>query len=256
MKLPSAALLIAILGVLGTSCAAAAPYPTPWFIEHLQLGSVELPEGVSIDLVSDHPAFPFPVGQTIVIRNTSSTPLYVIGTHGLSHAEYADIGVKFPPGTGPLNKIVKGQAYNWAAQWDDATSSYHLQWMPDVHQAQVDAVWLHSSTENRIISDVGTAVTLKPLNDYGPGRPANVKVPDPQAAVLSFIYGTRELSVPLSVSYSLNTINYPSESFSDYVPPQLLACLGIILLYAAGAGMLWFIIRSVRKPGGNGDRGR
>ncbi len=250
MRSCSALLLIAILALLGVSSTTAPPFPYPWFIEHLQLGTVDLPDGVSIKLVPDDPPFPFPVGESIVVRNASSTTLYVIGKMGAvgqAYARYEDIGVSLPPGSGPLHKIVNGQAYKWdAKEWNSATSSYQFGWLPEDNHGQGDAVWLFSGEENWIGTDAGTVVMLKALNNFGPGRPDGVRVPDPQSAVLPFVYGTRELNVPLTVSYSLNTLDYPlPDPSSGFLPPQVLACLGIPLLYLAGAGILWFVIRSM-----------
>jgi hypothetical protein len=54
------------------------PSPSPWFIEHVALQPFDLPPGVSIELGKSE------VGirpqEYIIIKNETSTALYVIGT--------------------------------------------------------------------------------------------------------------------------------------------------------------------------------
>jgi hypothetical protein len=247
MKFSFVVLSIVILGALGSSFASAPPYPYPWFTEHLQLGSLDLPRGVSVELAT--PPHSRLSTKSIVVRNSSSINLYVVGTHGIGDPNYEDISVKLAPGVGPLNKIVDGQAYKWNLRFDGSKSSDYFAWKGEDNYKQSDAVWLEINLDNRITSDEGTVLVLKPLNRYGGQRPPDVDIPDPQAALLSIIYGTQELSIPLTISYSLNNDYQPDgfRSLSDLISPQILPYLLIVGIYFLFAGIIWFTIRSERK---------
>lgn len=248
MRFVRAVLSIAILGAFGTSCAPAPAFPYPWFIEHIQLGPLDLPGGVSVELVPRDPPVVLSA-ENIVVRNSSSTALYVIGTHGIANPNYEGISVKLAPGIGPLNMIVDGQAFKWDLEFDDSKPSYYFTWVPEDNHNQSDSVWLDTYIGNVIGSDMGVVFRLKPLNQYGDQRPANVAVPEPQEAVLPLIYGIQELSIPLTISYSLSDAYQPAGagSLSDYVSPQMLPCLLIVGLYLLGAWMIWHILGSVRR---------
>ncbi len=245
MRLVSTVLLMLVLSTPGLFGLPAPVYPWPWFKEHLQLGLLDLPAGVRVELVPrDAPI----ADASIVIRNSSSTALYVIGQHGIADPGYVDIGRKFPPGIGPLNKIVDGHAYKWHMRLDGSSAAFDFAWIPEDNYDQSDAVWLDSYHNNCIGTDVGTVVQLKPLNQYGGHRPAHVDVPNPQTALLSLIYGTEVLSIPLTISYSLNQ-DYqpePSSPFPDDPSPEtVLSCL-ILALCLVGIGILLPIL-GVRK---------
>jgi hypothetical protein len=245
MKFSFAVLSIVILGALGASCAPAQAYPFPWFTEHIQLGSMDLPRGVSVEYVT--PPHERLSTKAIAVRNLSSTVLYVVGTHFVANPSYEDISVKLAPGVGPLNKIVNGQAYKWNDRFDVTTSSDHFSWEGEENFKQSDSVWLGSDTDNRIASDEGTVVDLKPLNKYGGQRPPDVKIPNPQDALLPLVYGTQVLNIPITISYSLNKDYQPEEPsfFPDYIPISLedLLCF-LIVPVIFGVGIIWFMGRA------------
>jgi hypothetical protein len=246
MNFPFAVLSIVMLGALGTSYAPAPPYPWPWFTEQVQLGTMDLPGGVSVEWLT--PPHERLSTKAIVVRNTSSTVLYIVGTHFVANPTYEDISVKLAPGVGPLNKIVDGQAYKWDDRFDASKSSDHFSWEGEENYKQSDSVWLYIGLYNQITSDEGTVVDLKPLNKYGGQRPPDVAIPDPQDALLPLIYGAQELSIPLTISYSLNKDYQPDESgyFPDelYLSPEIL-CLSIVSMIF-GVSLVWFINRAAR----------
>ncbi len=241
MRLISAFISLALAGAL---CAATAPSPVaplPWFIEHYRLGTVNTPQGVTVERIAAERVIIS--ADAIVLRNTTSTPLYVIGIHDVRDPQYEAIPVVLPPGTGPINKIVSGQAFAWLVE----TS---FTWVPDTWD-HPDSIWLVSSFNNRIGSDSGSALVLKPLNDYGGNRPYDVKIPDPQSGLLRLVYGIEQLGIPVSVSYTLNENYKPENPYvaSEYADwPVLGICLVFIVL-AMGA-ILW-ITTSIRRGRGS-----
>ncbi len=238
MRLASALLLLALLGALGASCQAGAPYPYPWFTEHFQLGQLDLPSGVGVQVEPDPDTGM--AGQFIVLSNSSPTILFVIGENYASDPPvYEDIWVQLPSGTGPINKVVAGVAFKWKLGLLSPNSGPQYAWRLEDNYHHTDSVWLFAGLYNRIASDSGTAVNLKPLNQYRGYRPANVKVPDPQDVALGLIYGTQELSIPLTVSYTLNE-DYHSPGSGIF--PEQVSTGTVLVCSIYGVALAMFVV--------------
>ncbi len=239
MRLAPALLLLALLGALGASCQAGAPYPFPWFTEHFQLGQLALPSGVGLQVEPDPDTGM--AGQFIVLSNSSPTILFVIGENYSSDPPvYEDISVQLPSGTGPINKVAAGVAFKWKLGLTGPNSGPVYTWRLEDNHHHYDSVWLFAGLYNRIASDSGTVLNLKPRNEYGGYRPTNAKAPYPQNAALGLIYGTQELRIPLTVSYTLNEAYHSPESgiFPDHVSTGTVVACSIY-----GAALVMFVLR-------------
>jgi len=236
MRFASAFLFIAVWFAPALSAVPGPPPPLPWFTEHIQLGAVDLPAGVSVEVVPI--SQPYRAADSIELRNTSSTRLYVLGQSS-TDPRSAGISVKLPAGIGPLNVIADGKAYFWVERGQYGENAY-FGWVRE-RAPSSDSVRLDCEG-NRIVSDAGTVLGLKPLNPYDGDRPSTVAIPGPQDASLPLLYGTQDLKIPLTISYSLNEDyhKYQTSLIPDYIGPiELLSCL--IIAVVVGAAFYWII---------------
>ena len=213
MRFLTVLMLIAFLNNPGYSVLFAPPPPSPWFIEHVALEPIDLPANVSIALVAyDRNILP---NEYIVFKNSSATPLYIAGKPTEGYSDLDLIGVEFPSGIGPLYKVVNGQAYNWNIKYNHPGSGYYFAWFKE--NERKDSIWLYV-LENQVRSKLGTMLVLEPRNQYDGDRPKDVKIPEPQKVALSIIYGAKEIQIPLTIFYTLNS-DY--RSYSSYAPESL-----------------------------------
>jgi hypothetical protein len=237
--------LIAFLNNPSNSILLGSPAPSPWFIENVALEPFDLPSGVSITLVkNDVSKVP---QEYIVIKNNSSTILYVAGTPDYRDPEFDTISLEFPPGIGPMYKVVNGQAYKWDFEFDNSGSEYHYAWLPDDDYERGDSIWLYVYG-NQILSRIGMIANLEPLNQFDGDRPKDVKIPEPQKVLLPIIYGAGELKIPLTVSYSLNNDYRPYQPnyFPDSLGPEMIFCF-ILISFMAIAALILLMVRSIRS---------
>jgi hypothetical protein len=175
------------------------PVEYPWFIEHIAFEPVDLPSGVSIAFVTNESGRLST--EFIVFKNTSSTPLLVIGQPEDDYSEFDATSFEFPPGTGPLYKVVNGQAYVWRIKYNHPGSGYYYAWFKEGERD--DSIWLYVNA-NQIRCQNAVIFDLEPRNQYGGDRPKNVQIPASQHILLSVIYGSERIEIPITISYTLN----------------------------------------------------
>src|SRR5688500_530283 len=96
--------LIAFLNASSNVLLFGPPAPSPWFEEHVALQPFDLPPGVSVELATNvETKVP---QEYILLRNETSTPLYIAGTTSL---KFDELSASLPEGTGFVRKIVNGQ---------------------------------------------------------------------------------------------------------------------------------------------------
>jgi hypothetical protein len=224
------------------------PAPSPWFIERVELEPFDLPSGVSIALVKNESS-KVPK-EYIVIKNNSSIPLHVAGTPDFCCVKFDETSTGFPPGIGLIYKVVDGQAYKWDSEWgyDGSELSYIYDWFPDADYERNDSIWLYVYG-NQIRSRIGKIVDLAPLNQFDGNRPEDVKIPEPQKALLPIIYGDDKMDIPLTVSYTLNDDYRPYRTplFSESFYSEMISCFVVACLMAFILLALWFAISIARR---------
>jgi len=243
MRLLTVVLLFAFLNKPSNNIVLSPPAPLPWFIEHVALEPVDLPFGVSVSFVTDESGRLS--NEYIVFRNTSSTALYVAGSPDDNDLKFDAISVEFPPGIGPMYKVVNGQAYKWHAKHVPSTDGYFHAWFKE--NRRDDSIWLYVFA-NQVRAETGTVLELKPLNQFGGDRPKDVKIPESQKVFLPTIYGKEEIQIPLMVSYTLNT-EYRSYSYNnspDSLTPEMIYCFILVIFVALVAGVL-LVVKGIRN---------
>jgi hypothetical protein len=191
-------MLIAFLNQFGNSPLLSSRIEPPWFIEHIAFESVNLPYGVSTSFVTDESAHPI---EFIVFKNISSTPLLVVGKPQDNYTEFDITPFEFPSGTGPLYKVVNGQAYVWRIKYNHPGTGYYYAWFKESERD--DSIWLYVNANQVWVQDA-VIFDLEPRNQYGGDRPKDVQIPASQHICLSVIYGSERIDVPITISYTLN----------------------------------------------------
>jgi len=220
MRFLAVLMLIAFLNNPSNSLLSPLP-PSPWFIEHIALEPLDLPSGVDIALVTrDSGNLP---NEYIVFKNNSPTTLYVAGTPDNGDPTFDTISVKFPPGIGPIYKVVDGQAYIWRIKYNHPESGYYYSWFKE--NQRDDSIWLYV-IDNQLRCETGMILELEPRNQYDGDRPKDVKIPEPQEVILPIIYGTDEIQIPLTVFYTLNDDYRPYQPnwLPDSLGPEMISC--------------------------------
>ncbi len=153
----------------------------------------DAPAGVTIRVVpaptADYPR------ESIEIRNSSSTPLYLLGHAFLAEGNpafhYEPLPLALPKGLGPTHKVMQNQTFRWDINWDSnvkpevASEDRQPAWV-----AEADALLLHIFWDNRIESSSGYVTVFEPRNRSGAPRPATVQPPAPQTTEIFLVYGT------------------------------------------------------------------
>ena len=192
------------------------PPPIPWFIEHITVLPIELPDGVTATVeVSPNDT------ENLAIRNTSLIEFYILGHQ--SRSSFPDIGVELPSDLVPLMKIVDGQVSFWK---NDSWSQNGL------YQEEINTIWFHIWDDGLHCKE-GRVLDFEPRNQYSYGgednRPDNVKIPESQEVLLPIVYGTDLINIPLEISYSLNPDYNPSTQLN--LTSLLGICGGVILVF-------------------------
>lgn len=210
-----------------------SPIEDPWFIEHIAFEPIDLPSGVKILFVTDESARPF---EFIVFKNISSVPLIIVGTPQGNYTEFDTVPFEFPLGTGPLYKVVDGQAYIWQMKSNNQETGYHYAWYKESERD--DSIWLYVS-DNQIRCQNATISYLEIRNHHGGDRPKDVTVPDPQYLVLPLIYGSEQIEIQITISY---TLNYEYQSFANLQREQSLFISVICFVFIMA---IFFMIRGL-----------
>ncbi len=220
------------------------PAPSPWFVEHVALEPVDLPSEVNVSFVTDESGRLS--NEFIVFKNTSSIPLYIVGKAGEGHWKFDEIPVELPIGIGPVYKVVDGQAYIWNIKYNHPGTGYYFDWFKE-KQRDV-SVWLYVY-ENQVLSETGTILDLEPRNQFDGDRPKDVIIPDPQKVMLSTIYGTEIIQIPLMVSYTLNAnyLSYSDFMFSESLINFFFILICFVIIVAAVLLIAWVFRELIGK---------
>ena len=175
-----------------TAHACSPAPPTPWFTEQLTFSEVALPPGVTLRTTNS---------RTIVLANSSHTPLYVIGKLDIGGNEYERLPVAFPADTGPLHKLINGQVFTWGPMIVDQDQPPVLAWDKDWSDGSGLAI---TAWPDAVSAGRGPIASVLQRNQTGDNRPATVALPPPQQTELTLVYGDQRLVVPLTISYALN----------------------------------------------------
>jgi hypothetical protein len=231
--------LVLTMLTLTSACEPGPPPPIPWFTEHMEIEPVSLPEGVDVQVVlrTDTGV----IHEYLVVTNTSPTPLYLTGEPMTGNTTFEPFSVELPASTGPVLKIVSGQAFYWGPILDTSNSPARMGWEPEESYGRPDAVWLYIFT-NRLSGGGNVILNLEPRNQFDGHRPANVDIPGPQTVLLPLVYSEQIFNVPITISYTLNPGYYEYE----VVEPSVLCALSIgVLLATILCGS--FVYRRLRR---------
>jgi hypothetical protein len=195
----------ALLGPSTTVWACEPNVPSPrWYAVTPTFDPPSLPAGVTVDA---EVAVPGGVALLIAqINNTTTTPLYVIG-YAWGDNPYEPIGLTFPDGAGPLEKVVSGTAWVWT---------------PSLNHGEHWSTWQRSGEA----IDLGIGRSLIHMNwGFGPGyttenpqrgvRPADTVPPPPERVDISLVYGTTRITLPVTITYTLDP-NYSLAAVAEY----------------------------------------
>jgi hypothetical protein len=179
------------------------PWPDYWFTEVMTVNQQHLPQGVRLDVVN-----PNQTTEYIQITNSSSTPLYIIAKPYLQvNHQFEPMPIAYPPHTGPLHKVVANQVFTWKSVEDVKQQGRHWQWEKE-SRSPTDTILLSIVLESLTVSG-GTVVNLAPRNQSGDNRPANPPLPPDQQIQIPLVYGSQPISIPVTISYDLNTAYDP-----------------------------------------------
>jgi hypothetical protein len=160
-----------------TLFAGGVPQPPAWFVTRLSLVSPTLPDG--IDIQSS--------GESLVIRNTSSTPLYLLRFFPTAQTlETADLSIGLPPAMGTTMKIANDHLW----YWEDRQKVWQITSQRIIQLSVYDAMdyfpTLHMDTTSNL------------------DRPPQVQLPLPQYASLHGLFGTDFIALPIVLRHELN----------------------------------------------------
>lgn len=203
----------------------APPPPIPWFIEHITVLPIDLPDGVTATVeVSPNDT------ENLAIRNTSSVELYILGRQ--SRSAFPDIGVELSSDLVPLMKIIDGQV----SFWKNGVWSQN-----GLYQEEIDTIWLRIS-DDALHCKEGRVLDFEIRNEYSydeADRPDDVKIPESQEVLLPVVYGKKLIYVPLEISYSLNLDYNPVRQIN--LTNFVIICCGIVFLFI----LLFMVIRQL-----------
>ncbi len=184
--------LLVLLAYAGTSkpAAACSTFMPPWYSIVTTLHVPPLPAGVTIEeRVDAHPAQS--ASKTIVVKNTSATPLYVVARFATDATNFVPIGITFAAGYGPAFKSADGAAFSWSSP--SATGAPDSAWQPTGDSIELDVDSL------RIGSGSAQSITFKQGATY-----LRAAAPPPEQAQIQLVYGDELIGIPVDVTYTLN----------------------------------------------------
>ncbi len=236
--------LVATLTLIG--CASGPPALIPWFDEQIHIGTVDLSEGVSLQVVKKE--WMYFSSDELYVANESATPVYF--------AEFPSVpGIivsptpapELTPPISPTIKVVSGIAYEWGnvpgvtpalVGWNKISKGF------DEPRGLKCHIWGSLlECENTIVLEI-TAVNQF---GYGGDRPENPEIPAPQNADLILFYDIVPFHVPLQISYSLNTA-YPTSPPGIDLEQLLSTVLGpsvFCVLFGVSIGVLLLIAKLI-----------
>jgi hypothetical protein len=177
------------------------PQPDPWFVRtSVAAPSAPAPEVEMQPLTPD--------GERWMIRNSSTTPLYLLQPlFGRSEPRLRDPNLPLPDNFGTNVKIVADEVIVMDV-WG--------RWRP--LRELTDAEWFKTGTGDRTFELHRTGEyfpNLDPPIPYGDNRPPNVQVPQPTHVDLHMLYGDQLIVTPMiTTTYALNP-SYDPQSVAN-----------------------------------------
>jgi len=230
---------IALGMILAPASAAACSFIfPPWYTVTTTIQAPPLPPGVTLVEVPEDP--PGIGAKKLRISNTSATPLYIIAALATGNTDFEPIDHQFPDSRGPVGKVVDGVASRWAAPW--YTGQDQWTW-----EQKGPAATLYV-TDERITADDG--IVARFANNTGPDRPAGAPPPAPERLVVPLVYGTTLITIPMTVTYSLNPDYDPTvgiEGCGKEEGAMLMLGLAIGTAALAAIALGWLIRRMVKR---------
>lgn len=226
--------------------AACSPPPvTPWFYETISPGAAALPAGVLLGNKSD---------SILVLTNTTSVPLYVIGSNHVG--SYAPLDLPLPAGQGALYRLQDSQAREWAWQENEADPGARVtDWLPpspDYRRSDALEITVGSGSLASYYRE--TLAEFPSAYRTGDNRPADAPLPAPRPVTLTLAYGDEVLPVPVTVAYKLNP-SYKADSvavreaFDGCGGPDAQFWLSVGASLIATPFLLWALVAVARWVG-------
>lgn len=222
---PKITALLAILALALPLVSYGPPAPSPWFIEHIAYVPLDFPPGILISDIQEADDYG-EIFDYVVIGNSSVIPLYLIENpdEDIDMFEFFPSGV--PIESGPMYKVLEGQAYVWGKKSNELEGGYDYKWRKDT--IRDNSIWIYAYW-NQVLTKTGVVTELEPLNQFDGERPGNVEIPEPQIVSLPLVYGSENISIPVMVYY---TLNEEYISYSDFILTEnFLNFLMMVLLW-------------------------
>ncbi len=173
--------------------------PDPWFSFRIDFDKSTLPPGV--EFITQHDPVHVRGYELwlVSLKNTGSTPLYLIRVPDPSKPVYSYPNSELPPLVIPRHKLVDGKAYYY--------STYPFEYKQN---APGDAAY-ELNVNQEELSQMG----VKILNVYKDDRPGSTTPPQIQNFQINAYYGNQPITIKGEIVYALN---------NDYDPKAKAKC--------------------------------
>jgi hypothetical protein len=251
-KIPKNNWLVIIIIIFEILCiqSCTPPPPQPWFIESIKTNNIILPNDVKIQIIENDARNHT---DCILISNNSRLPLYILAEEEGTSYNYGKMEVT--PNIGkninriPAIKLENKKVFMWDMTSDirETKTPLEYEWkdISDEHISNIlrlciNYSWEKFDEENDYSSDVRTYryylfsnMEERNVMDGGDSRPNDVKIPNPQNIAITMIYDNNEITLPLIITYALNTTYHKDfnilELFS-YIPFIIIIILIVLIL--------------------------
>ena len=222
-------LLISLLCIPIASCSSGPPAPQPWFNEALKLAEHDFPPGVDLVVVREGSDECFQ--DSISVTNTSSTPIFLPAiSHWARPTDLEELDEPCPENNLCM-KVVSNQAWEWGIINIEEAPPWDYDWVlvHRLYESEDIEIYIFG----RAVKSLNYVILLIELInefDYGDGRPESVVLPQPQEFDLTYIYDNEELSVGVTITYSINECYSKDKSIDPF--ENLALCFVSIVLVA------------------------
>lgn len=214
-------MLLSFICIIFTSCGP--PAIQPWFLETIEIGEYELPDGIILEVIREEYRMGFQ--DHISISNSTNDPVFIpVVSKWDNDTSLAEVEEPCPHNNHCI-KVVSNQAWEWIEQVSEREKTGDYDWLPANKYSNSDQLILDLfcggvKSSNYIIQEI----ECKNEYDYGFGRPKYVEPPEPQIFYLLYIFDGNEESIGVTIYYSINE-NYERD-FSFEATGLLSICSG------------------------------
>jgi len=244
-------LLISLLCIPIASCSFAPPAPQPWFNQALELADHDFPPGVDFFVMREGSNECYL--DSISVTNTSITPIFFPAISSWARPTALEELDEPCPDNNLCMKVVSNQAWKWDIINIEEAPPWDYDWVLGHRFGESED--LEISIFGRSVGSSPYVILLKEFQnefDYGDGRPESVDLPPPQEFDLPYIYDDEELSVRVTISYSINECYSKDRSIDPF--ENIAICFVSIILVVVIAFPL--IINSILKRIGRNAKSR